>query len=521
LQNYKLGSSAKDMPKSASASGHGNHKTLEVEAICMIQKLLQLCKESSIYGLSGVVGSVLTVFLVPIYTRIFTPTDYGVLELIQTLLGVVLLLSVLGTDSGQSIYFWGTDSLEDKKQTITTALSLQLVMSVVIASTLYILSETVARKLLGSPNYANYIQLVAISLPFMIIGAFTMNLQRLLRKPWTVAVLGICQLVSTLGMTVWLVVIAHKGLYGVYLSGLLVSCAFAGIGLILLRKWLTPAISLSRSRQLAQYGLPLVPASVAYMIITWSDRYFLAHYTTLEQVGLYGIGNKIALSAGLVVGAFQVAWGPFAISIQKEEDAPRTYANVLTLYIAGTVGIAAALSIFAPEILRAFTPPAFHGASVVVPFLVFSVIGHGAYYIASLGVYLTKRTAHIGYTTALAAVVSIACNILLIPRWGVIGAAVASVLSQWVSALALLFVSQHYYPIPFRLKESLLILVAGVFLIVLGCQFQLSHIWLNVLVKILILFLYPVFLIMAQIIKSDHIKQVFSGPTLLAGKTAS
>src|SRR5688572_7412909 len=284
----------------------------------MMQKLLQLCKESSVYGLSGVVGSVLTVLLVPIYTRIFTPTDYGVLELIQTLLGVVLILSVLGTDSGQSIYFWGTDSLEDKKQTITTALSLQLVMSFVIASTLYILSEAVARKLLGSPNYANYIQLVAISLPFMIIGAFTMNLQRLLRKPWTVAVLGICQLVSTLGMTVWLVVIAHKGLYGVYLSGLLVSCAFAGIGLILLRKWLTPAISLSRSRHLLQYGLPLVPASVAYMIITWSDRYFLAHYTTLEQVGLYGIGNKIALSTGLVVGAFQVAWGPFAISIQKE-----------------------------------------------------------------------------------------------------------------------------------------------------------------------------------------------------------
>jgi O-antigen/teichoic acid export membrane protein len=260
---------------------------------------------------------------------------------------------------------------------------------------------------------------------------------------------------------------------------------------------------------------------VAYLIITWSDRYFLAHYTTLEQVGLYAIGNKIALSAGLVVGAFQVAWGPFAVSIQKEEDALRTYANVLTLYIAGTVGIAAALSIFAPEILRVLTSPAFHRASVVVPFLVFSVIGHGAYYIASLGVYLTKRTAYIGYTTALAAVVSVACNILLIPRWGVIGAAVASVLSQWVSALALLLVSQRYYPIPFRLKESLLMLIAGVFLIVLGCQFQLSHIWLNVLVKMLILSLYPVFLIIAQIIKSDHIKQVFSGPTLLAGKTAS
>jgi O-antigen/teichoic acid export membrane protein len=486
----------------------------------MIQKLLQLAKESSIYGLSGVVGSALAVFLVPIYTRIFTPADYGVLELIQSLMSVGVLLSILGTDSGQTIYFYGTQSLEDRKKTITTAFGLQLGLSALMASVLYMLSGPVAKIVLGSLQYAIYIRLVAISLPFIMIGFFIVNLQRLLRKPWTVAILSVCQLVTTLAMTIWLVIMLRKGLYGVYLSNLLVSFVFAVIGLFLLRKWFSSSISVSRSRELLKYGIPLVPASVAYLVMTWSDRYFLSYYTTLDQVGLYAIGNKIALLVGLVVGAFQTALGPFAISIQKEEDASRTYANVLTLYLAVTVGIAVALSIFAPEILVVLTTPKFYGASVVVPFLAFSIIGHGAYYIAALGVILTKQTPHIGYTTTLAAMVNVGCNVLLIPRWGVIGAAVASVLSQWISALALLYVSQRYYPIPHRLKECQIVVASGVVLIVLGCQVQFASLWLSVLFKISLLSLYPAILIVTQIVKVDHLKRIFESPSLVAGKTA-
>ena len=456
----------------------------------IFEQLKQLGKESLVYGFGSIILPFIGIFLIPVYTRVFTPSDYGVLELVTICSSIFGIFTILGLDSASARFFYDTDEILDKQLTLATTLACQLCLSVTLGAFLFCGSSQMSQLVFGKPEYAVYFKLVALDFPFNVTIQFVQGLLRYIRKPWKFSCLSVSRLISNVGLTIFTVVVLRKGIYGVYLSKLIVDIVFAGVAVWIAKFWLRPLFSWRRLRELLLYGIPLVPAGIAHMILGSSDRYFLEHYRSLSDVGLYSLGSRIASLLGLVTSTFRLALGPFVWSIYRQKDAEKVYANILTYYLALTSGLAIGLSIFASEALIIFTTKAYYGASVVVSYLTFSIIGNGAYFIASIGVGRVKKSAHIGWTTSVAAGMNILLNFLLIPRLGMIGAAIATLISQWTSAGVLYCVSQHYYPIPHRLDKAGIILGSSALLIAIGSYIQLSNFWLALLLKIVLCFLY-------------------------------
>jgi O-antigen/teichoic acid export membrane protein len=315
----------------------------------------------------------------------------------------------------------------------------------------------------GDAAYADFLRVSVVTVPFSLAVAFYKSLFRAQRRPWRFATLTLAQLFLVVGLNLYLVAVLRVGVIGVLLSSLITSVCLSLVGLALIRSELVFVFTSSWLRRLLAYGLPLVPASLAYWVLAYADRYFLLHYVNLGEVGLYAVSNKLSALMALVTSAFQMAWPAFAFSIMKEPDAPVVYARTLTLYAAVMAFLSLGLSVLGREILLIMTTPAYVAAYQVVGILCLGLVAKGSYYIVGVGLGLKKKTGHLAWIAIVAAVLNIGLNFLLIPGFGMRGAALATLFSYAFSTVLLYFVAQRHYPIPFHVGK-----VGRVFLITLS-----------------------------------------------------
>jgi O-antigen/teichoic acid export membrane protein len=432
----------------------------------VIAHIKQLASESLIYGISGTIASSIGIFLIPIYTRIFSPSDYGIIALITTLTGLFSIFIVLGLDNSSARWFYDFDKVQDQKYTISSWFWCQLSVSCIIAMGLFLLAPQISIFLLKSKDHAILIRIAALTSPFGTFSKVLGNWLRYQRRAWTTSIFSTVNSLGTIGIIVLFVVVYRWGLIGIYSARLIAAAITALVAVAILRTWITPVcFSWKRLREMLGFGLPLVPAAIAAWITISSDRFILQMFHNTAEVGLYSIAAMIASGVALVTGAFQMAWGPFAFSIYREKDSINVYSKVFSLYFVLFCLFGTIVSLFAPLLLRILTTPEYFSAASCVSFLVFSYIAIGTTYIVSIGSGIVKKSKPIAMSIFIGAVVNIAFNFLLIPYLGKDGAAVSSLGANLCAAIYLYIASQRNYPIPYKPKHAMVCLGYSWFLI--------------------------------------------------------
>src|ERR671931_256635 len=221
-------------------------------------------------------------------------------------------------------------------------------------------------------------------------------------------------------------------------------------------------------RSMNRFGLPLVPSAVALWLTNFSDRFFLVKLTDAHEVGLYSIGVRVASSVVLLLTAFRMAWPAFAYSIEDDREARRTYSFVLTYVVYVCCWLALALGLLAPWILKVITTKPFYPAQNVVAPLAFGVAAFGAYVVVQIGTGRARQTRSNWVVTGAAAALNVALNFALIPSYGRMGAAIAT-----VSAYTLLFIGMAWrahsvFPVPYQWRRVATLAATAVGLTVVG-----------------------------------------------------
>ncbi|MEP6780421.1 MAG: oligosaccharide flippase family protein, partial [Gemmatimonadaceae bacterium] len=308
-----------------------------------------LASESLIYGVSAIFTRFISVFLVPVYTRLFSPEDYGILSLVTSTYAVVAVFAVLALDSASGRWFWDSELESDRKRTIATAAWSQIASAIVFGVALYFASDRLAILVVHRADTALYFRLLAITLPFAQFGTVVSGWLRLQRRPVAATVYALGTSLLQIAVTLFFVVGMHWGLKGIYSAQVLSLTVGAFAALALLKDWINPAwFDFVRLKAMLMFALPLIPSALAMWVVGFADRYFVEMFDSTSEVGLFSLGSSLAQGMFLLTGAFQMAWGPFALSIHKEPDAKRTYAQAFLAYLGVTTFIATGLSLFAP-----------------------------------------------------------------------------------------------------------------------------------------------------------------------------
>ena len=280
---------------------------------------------------------------------------------------------------------------------------------------------------------------------------------------------SLANIAITIGATVLLVVAWEQGALGVIVgnfTGTLV--VTAGAAARATGEQLGLQFSRPLLREMNRFGMPLVPAALALIAVNFGDRFFLVHLSGLDEVGLYEIGVRIASAMVLLLTAFRTAWPAFAYSIADDAEAKRTYAFVLTYLVVVSSWLALGLGLLSPWLVRLLTTEQFYGGSRVVAPLAFGTVAYAAYIVMAIGVGRAKRTQLNWAITGAAAALNVALNLILIPPYGMMGAAIATVAAYSLMFVLMVGYAQRVFPTPYQWRRVATAAGAAVMLVVAG-----------------------------------------------------
>ena len=420
----------------------------------MLSRLAHVSRDAIIYGISGTLARFSGLILLPLYTNFFSREEYGIFQSVTNLGALLLAIGVLGLDGASSILYFAAEDASSKRLICTIWTFISLLISLPITAVLILSADWLSWVTTGTPQYAQLFRLGVAVLPFSLLLFTSNSILRFMFKARTYALLNLGLTILVSGIIVYLVAVARWGLEGA-LWGTLIGSALLTVPAVWAIKDNVAVSTLRRGagpmiRRMLQLGLPLVPASIALWVTNFSSTYFLLQLAGAASAGVFRIGAQLAAILSLAIWAFQLAWGPYGLSIAREPDAPRVYSRVATLFTAGIIGASVLMSAFAPVMLALLTNRDYSQASSVIGLLSLAAAASGAYYVVSIGMNLAQRTGPVAWTTIAAAIANLVLNLTLIPVWGIVGAGLAALASNLISAILVYVIAQRLYYLPYQ-----------------------------------------------------------------------
>jgi O-antigen/teichoic acid export membrane protein len=429
-------------------------------------QMKRLARHSAVYGLGGIVSRVLAVFLLPLYTRFLDTDDLGAVGLIVALSAVLVTILRLGISSAFFRFYFDSPEPAQRRLVVRTSFWFTMASATLGLAAGVLLAQPIA-DLLGLDD-ANLVRAGFVGIWAQMNYEQLTSLFRAEERSTAFVLASLANIAVTIGATIVLVVVWEQGALGVIVGNFTGTLAIYLALLAVHREQLGLQFSRPLLREMNRFGIPLVPAALALIVVNFSDRFFLVHLASLDEVGLYEIGVRIASAMVLLLTAFRMAWPAFAYSIQDDAEAKRTYAFVLTYLVVVASWLALALGLLAPWLVRLLTQPEFYEGERVVAPLAFGGMAYAAYIVMAIGVGRAKRTQFNWVITGFAAVVNVALNLILIPPYGIMGAAVATVASYVVMFLGMTWYAQRVFPTPYQWRRVLTAVAAALALLLAG-----------------------------------------------------
>jgi O-antigen/teichoic acid export membrane protein len=374
----------------------------------------------------------------------------------------------MGITSALFRFYFDSPEPEQRRLVLRTSFWFTMSMATLGLVAGLVLSPEISELLFGSPDDWELVAASFVNLWVNMNYEQLTSLFRLEERSTAFVSASLANIFLTVAATLVLVVALDQGPLGVivgnFLGTLLVYVALVGYR----REQLGLQFDRGLLRQMNRFGVPLMPTALFLWVTNFSDRFFLVKLTDTTEVGLYSVGVRIASAMVLLLTAFRLAWPAFAYSIEDDREARRTYAYVLTYLVLVTTWVATGLTLLSPWIVDWLAAPAFESASRVVGPLAFAAVAFGGYIVVAIGLGRARRTQFNWVVTGAAATVNVVLNLILIPPYGMMGAAVATLAAYATMFLGMSWWGQRVYRVPYQWRRVLTAALAGAALAVAG-----------------------------------------------------
>ncbi len=420
----------------------------------MLDRIFKLGKEAAVYGLSSIVGRFLNFLLVPFYTNFLGKVGFGVQANIYAYIAFAFVLYGYGMDSAYMRFVVSSDAA-DKKQTFSIPFFSLLLTSVLFSLLVHLFAPEIS-DLIGAHGHADLIRYSSWILCFDTLAIVPFAYLRMTNRAKTFAGLRILNILINIALTIVMLLVLKMNLEAVFIANLIASAATVLMLVLIVLPQLTVRMSTGLFKDMLKFGMPYIPAGLAGIAIQVIDRPIVRALTDDATLGVYSANYRLGVLMMLVVGMFDYAWRPFFLTHAKDQDAPKLFSKVFTYFVALLMFVFVTGSLFIEDIVRIkmfgryFIHPDFWGGLSIVPIILLSYVFTGAYVNFVVGVYLEKKTKYIPYATGAGALVNVGANLILIPKFGIAGAATATLLSYLVMAIGIYFPSQRLYHVEYE-----------------------------------------------------------------------
>jgi O-antigen/teichoic acid export membrane protein len=457
-----------------------------------VNPLKKLAGQTAIYGLSSILGRVISYLLIPLYTRVFIPSEYGISNELYAYSSLLLVLVTYGMETA---FFRFSEMEKDRSKVYSTAL-ISLLASTVL---FIIITLALARPVAGLIRYSNHVEYIiwfALIVSMDALTAIPFAHLRALNKAKRFATLKLINIFFYIGLNLFFLLLCPYLLKKDLFSGIInhIYSKDIGVGYIFISNLIASALTIvlllpeylgityrfdrALWKRMMRYALPLLIVGFAGIINETMDRIFLKFLLpekiAMSQVGIYGACYKISLIITIFIQAFRFAADPFFFAQAKEQNAKQVYADVMKFFVIICSFIFLAVMLYI-DFVKHFVGKEYYttvthidggvishwlfGNEIsglqIVPVLLIANICLGIYYNLSIWYKLIDKTSFGAYISVIGALITTVLNVWLIPLIGYMGSALATLIC-YASMMILSFVyGQKHYHINYNIKRLL------------------------------------------------------------------
>ena len=433
--------------------------------------LKSLVKDTAIYGLSSIIARFINYLLVPIQTARFAASggEYGIITNVYAYVSLLIILLTFGMET--TFFRFMSKEGEDPKKVYSTALTMVMMTSLISA----VLLMTFLYPIATSVGYADHPEYVAVMYITVAIDAFMaipFAYLRYLHRPMKFALLKIINILLNIVLNLlYLVVLPALKLnpFGIYDEQFTLDVAFVfyinlfctcATLLMLWKEWTAQPFKIDKStcKRMLSYTWPLLVMGLAGQLNQAASQILFPYLfdgsqeEARAQLGIYGACIKIAMIMVMITQAFRFAYEPFVFGKSKDKDNRETYAQAMKFYLIFTL-LAFLVVMGYIDILKFLIGETYWEGLRVVPIVMAAEIMFGVFFNLSFWYKLTDRTIWGAYFSGIGAIVLIAIDILLIPRFSYMACAWAGFAAYATSMLLSYFIGQRYYPIAYPIRQ--------------------------------------------------------------------
>jgi O-antigen/teichoic acid export membrane protein len=381
------------------------------------------------------------------------------------------------------------------------------VLGLLALCVLEILSAPIARLVSGSARYATYFQIVFVCFAIQTVCHIPESYLLARKQSVLYSSLSTGILVCGLGLNILFIVFMKLGVLGIMLSMLMTRVLNGVVVFVVTLRGVRYSFSWEKLKAMAKFGLPLVPAAMGLFIINYSDRFFVQRFCSLKELGLYSLGYKFGmLLSVMIAGPILSIWNTQRFEIAKMHNAKQVFSRIFTYFCAVMIFAGLGVAVFIDETLQVMTASDFWGAAAVVPLILLSYVLYGMANFLNLGIMVTYKTKYIAYTHVPVAVVNILLNVVFISRYGVMGAAVSTVLSFLCLTMLTFAFSQKLYSVPFEYRRLFILFTFSATIFAFSRMIHAPFL-ISLVIKTLLMLLFPTALLMCGFFYKEERKQ--------------
>jgi O-antigen/teichoic acid export membrane protein len=448
-----------------------------------LKKLKELLSDTLIYGISSVLARFINYLLVPLHTKVFETAQYGIVSLIYA---AIAFLNVIFTFGMESAYLRYAKDREHARSVFKTIQLSLLGFASLLAVLMWLFAPLIMPMMsLEAGTQSIYVMMIGI-VWFDTLSLVPFAELRLVRKSLLYAAIRTGNVLINIGLNIYLILYLGWGIEAIFIANLVaagITTAFIWVLTADMWKgdWSRPIL-----KKVFYFGLPFVPAGLGFAINEVLDRYLLKYFlsdaavadlygtgiTPEDVIGIYSACYKMAAFMLLLTQMFRMAWQPFFLRHSDDEEAPQLYAEAFFYFNVTAAVVFLGVALFAEQIVQIRIPfldafligEEYWSGLVIVPVILGAYWFHGWYMNFSAGIFIEEKTAVLPKITLFGAAVTIIANIIMIPFYGMMGAAFATLFSYGSMALLLYWQSRKVYPVPYGMGKA-----AGMMLWVTAC----------------------------------------------------
>jgi len=423
-----------------------------------------LARQTLAYGLSGLIVPLVGMITLPIFARVFRPSEYGLLELGTTTLTVAVAITDAGLTAAalRNFYDYSADQEPERRSVMLTGFLATSAIALAVTLVLIGFRDELSRWLFGIPGQGTLVVVIACSILALNTWRYVGEVMRVRLQAFGYLTMSALAAGVTTALGVAGVLVLDWRVDGIFLAAFVGNTVAAVYGLLAVRRWLKGRFSKPELRSMLAYGLPLVPSALSAWALALVDRIILSRLGNLSEVGEYAVANRLALLLLIGMTAFLFALSPFLLATYSEDPEQEKAARGRTLtyltFILAFAGLT--VTLFAKEIINVVAPT-FDDAYLAVGPLALGTALYGVSTLLTTGLSIVRKTVHLAVLSIAAAALNIVLNFALIPPFGIVGAGIATAAGYGALALSFYWLTQRLYPTPYEPRKVVTMLVAA------------------------------------------------------------